>query len=112
MVYPRDDKIDAVERRRRATQLAKENLACAEQRKRDEILQRATEQGKQQKMLEENARGMYDACVSSHQVAIEKRRHLEEEWAKAAEEKLVQDHEDKPWLLEHRRRVLGYGKLK
>nr|KAG5704947.1 hypothetical protein BaRGS_022789 [Batillaria attramentaria] len=55
---------------------------------------------------------MYDACVSSHQVAIEKRRHLEEEWAKAAEEKLVQDHEDKPWLLEHRRRVLGYGKLK
>lgn len=79
------------ERRRKAHELYREQVAAVDQRKRDEILKRIEEQRREEEMLRRvkndcltDAAGRYDSLLRS-------RRSLESDWLKAAEAKKARD---------------------
>jgi hypothetical protein len=89
----RDEAI--LEKRRRANEMFREQVALVEQRKREAILKRLDEQQQEQKMLHRNKHEMLADAADRYERLVNNRRSLEDDWLRVAVSKHERDTDER-----------------
>ncbi|XP_059150161.1 coiled-coil domain-containing protein 81-like [Physella acuta] len=83
------------ERRRRAYNIAQEQKALVEQKKRDAILAKLAEQQVEEEVLDRAKNDLKDERAFKHMIHFDSRRRLEHDWQKLAAAKKAKELEDR-----------------
>jgi len=97
-VEARDEAI--AEKRRRANELFREQVALVEQRKREAILKRLDQQQKEKEMLARNKQEMLVDAADRYERLVNNRRKLEDDWLRTADRKREADDAERRHRLE------------